>query len=104
MAEHDTLYPGNGLHDPTSFGDAAGPNLRMLMAELNRPLDPVDWSTGPLAGLFGTSEPTADRQRATEAEHLRELERARQAARAAFGVKPGLPARMKAASLLSGMQ
>ena len=79
-----------------------GPNLAALLAELDRPLEDIDWRN---ADAPRGSEKVRDggllaRMR-RERRHRRELRRAREAATRAFGVRPRLSARKRATLMLS---
>lgn len=75
-------------------------NLRLLIEQLDRPLDRIDWK--------GKQSTSPEHQRSSgqehapsERQHLGDLQRAREAAQAAFGVRPSLTDRMLASHILS---
>ena len=102
MDENRQVQPKSGTNagfQPTKT--AGSDNLKVLLEELNRPLDDVvsSASQGP-ARRKKRSERLVERLRSRR-QHRRELRRARLAAQAALGVKPRRSTRKRAAAMLS---
>ena len=76
-------------------------SLRLLLDQLDRPLDDVDWRRTTTAGKASERPASLLKRLRRERQHRRELKRARRAAEAAFGVKPRLSARKRASVMLS---
>ncbi|QPC97770.1 hypothetical protein [Qipengyuania soli] len=96
-AQHES-HPSEGIGNGGAIASATpSHNLRLLLEQLDRPLERVDWK--------GKATPpetrAADELRQSERQHLGDLERAREAARAAFGVRPSLTDRVLASHILS---
>lgn len=73
--------------------------LETILAELNRPLDDVAWSSSPRQSK-GESSQSFFTRLSRERRHRRELRRARKAASQAFGVRPRLSNRRRATLML----
>jgi len=79
--------------------DISSDALRSILAELDRPLDDVEWSDEPQRAS-DESSPGIIARIGRERRHRRELRRARKAAAKAFGVRPKLSARRRATLML----
>lgn len=86
----------------TTSNRPPGPNLKALLAELDRPLDEVDWRHTTLSPKEAPTSDSFLKRLRRERQHRRELHRAREAASKAFGVRPRLSARKRATLMLSG--
>lgn len=79
--------------------DISSDALRSILADLDRPLDDVEWSDEPQLAS-DESSPSIIARLGRERRHRRELRRARKAAAKAFGVRPKLSARRRATLML----
>lgn len=79
--------------------DISSDALRSILADLDRPLDDVEWSDEPQLAS-DESSPGIIARIGRERRHRRELRRARKAAAKAFGVRPKLSARRRATLML----
>ena len=74
--------------------------LKAILADLDRPLEDVDWSHTSIRHAKGDTPKSFLKRIRREREHRRELHRARQAAAKAFGVRPKLSTRKRATLML----
>ncbi|WP_370030022.1 lysozyme [Qipengyuania mesophila] len=79
--------------------DTSSETLKSILAELNRPLDDVEWSASPQRTKDESPQSCFSRLN-RERRHRRELRRARKAASQAFGVRPKLSNRRRATLML----
>ncbi len=74
--------------------------LNAILADLDRPLDDVDWAHTSLRGEKGEKPRSYLKRLRREREHRRELRKARRAAAKAFHVRPKLSTRKRATLML----
>jgi GH24 family phage-related lysozyme (muramidase) len=74
--------------------------LRAILADLDRPLEDIDWSHTSLRSEKGERPKSFLKRLRQEREHRRELRRARRAASKAFHVRPRLSTRKRATLML----
>ncbi|MEX0343126.1 MAG: lysozyme [Erythrobacter sp.] len=84
---------------PTN-GSSSNARLGAILADLNRPLDEVDWSHTSLRGETGDNPKSYLKRLRRERQHRRELRRARKAAAKTFDVRPRLSTRKRATLML----
>ena len=87
-------------NDNTAGSAKTDQKLKEILADLNRPLDDVDWAHSPSRTKSGETAQDRLKRIERERQHRRELRRARRAATTAFDVRPKLSVRKRATLML----
>ena len=86
--------------DPSEKAARTDAKLKAILADLDRPLEDVDWSHTSIRHAKGDTPKSFLKRIRREREHRRELHRARKAAAKAFDVRPKLSTRKRATLML----